>query len=195
VWHACLLAMIAGYADSVGYLRYGAFAGMMTGNTTLLGIALVGGRPIEALGFATIIAAFFAGVLVSHSLLRLHLPSSACLILEALLLAICAFIASPWGAVLLAFAMGVQSAAGTRFGGVTVNTVFITGNLQRLGEALVGGTGRTGREPGTATLLAAVWLCYAMGAVLGAAMSTTVRWPLLVPALAAPLVILRLRPA
>lgn len=35
---ACLLAVIAGCADTVGYLRYDAFAGLMTGNTIPLGI-------------------------------------------------------------------------------------------------------------------------------------------------------------
>lgn len=35
---AVLLALIAGFADTVGYLRYEAFGGLMTGNTILLGI-------------------------------------------------------------------------------------------------------------------------------------------------------------
>ena len=37
---AVLLALIAGYADTVGFLRFEAFAGLMTGNTILLGIEL-----------------------------------------------------------------------------------------------------------------------------------------------------------
>jgi uncharacterized membrane protein YoaK (UPF0700 family) len=37
---------------------------------------------------------------------------------------------------LLAFAMGMQNSAANRFNGVALNTVFITGNLQKLGEGL-----------------------------------------------------------
>jgi uncharacterized membrane protein YoaK (UPF0700 family) len=33
---AILLALIAGYADTVGYIRFKAFAGLMTGNTIFL---------------------------------------------------------------------------------------------------------------------------------------------------------------
>jgi hypothetical protein len=41
---ACLLALVAGYADTVGYLRYDAFAGLMTGNTILGMTSQMAGR-------------------------------------------------------------------------------------------------------------------------------------------------------
>ena len=47
---ASALAIIAGYADTVGYLHFGAFAGLMTGNTILLGIEIAttrGAEPFE----------------------------------------------------------------------------------------------------------------------------------------------------
>ena len=39
-FQAGVLSLVAGYADTLGYLSFGAFAGLMTGNTVLLGIAL-----------------------------------------------------------------------------------------------------------------------------------------------------------
>ena len=60
---ACLLAIVAGYADTVGYLRYDAFAGLMTGNTILLGIDVANGRAPSAAFHGGIIAVFLAGVI------------------------------------------------------------------------------------------------------------------------------------
>jgi uncharacterized membrane protein YoaK (UPF0700 family) len=66
---ACLLAIVAGYADTVGYLRYDAFAGLMTGNTILLGIDVANGRAPSAAFHGGIIAVFLAGVIDMRPLL------------------------------------------------------------------------------------------------------------------------------
>ena len=70
VWQACLLAIVAGYADAVGFLVFNAFAGAMTGNTVLLGIALAGQQFAAAAQSASIIAAFLVGVAASALLRR-----------------------------------------------------------------------------------------------------------------------------
>ena len=57
------------------------------------------------------------------------------LVVAAGALVLCTFYEAP-GADILAFAMGAQNAAATRFGDVTLNTVFITGNLQKLRQRL-----------------------------------------------------------
>lgn len=194
---ACLLAMIAGYADAVGFEQFGAFAGMMTGNTVLLGIELLNDHPLDALRFAAIIAAFFAGVVMSRALLRLERPPWLALVGAAAALVLCSFVGAGWAAPLLALAMGMQNAAATHFGGVTLNTVFITGNLQRLGEGLVDRFW-PGREAGAARrtdlgILALVWLSYAAGAVGGAAGYAFAAKPLLLPAALLPFVLLRRR--
>lgn len=192
---ACLLSMIAGYADAVGFEQFGAFAGMMTGNTVLLGIELLGGHPLDALKFAAIIAAFFAGVVISRMLLRLGRPPWLALAGAAAALVWCSFVGKGPAAPLLALAMGMQNAAATQFGGVSLNTVFITGNLQRLGEGLVdrfwpGTDARTGRRTDL-RILALVWLSYAAGAVGGAAGHVFVGKPLLFPAAFLPFILLR----
>ena len=58
---ASALAIIAGYADTVGYLHFGAFAGLMTGNTILLGIDIATGQFERAAFHILIIAAFLFG--------------------------------------------------------------------------------------------------------------------------------------
>jgi uncharacterized membrane protein YoaK (UPF0700 family) len=61
-FHACVLSVVAGYADTLGYLTFDAFAGLMTGNTVLLGIALAHGQPLQAARNAAIIVVFLSGV-------------------------------------------------------------------------------------------------------------------------------------
>ena len=78
VWQACILAIVAGYADAIGFLTFGAFAGAMTGNTVLLGIALAGAQYADAAQSAIIIAAFMVGVAFS-AVLGSKLPLAAVL--------------------------------------------------------------------------------------------------------------------
>jgi uncharacterized membrane protein YoaK (UPF0700 family) len=190
---AALLIGIAGYADAIGFLDFRAFAGQMTGNTILLAIAAVEADPARIAFYVAVIAAFLAGVAVAGSLVRLGLRPALALTLGALALAACAFAAARWGALLLAFAMGAQNAAATRFGAASVNTVFITGDLQRLFERLLDRLwGRKAEQPPQAGLgiLALVWVEYFAGALLGALAHLALPYPLLVPALLLPLVLL-----
>ena len=136
VWQACLLAIVAGYADAVGFLAFNAFAGAMTGNTVLLGIALAADNLFDAAQSAGIIAAFVVGVAAS-AVLRRYVPLAALLGIEAAAIVAAALVAPLVAAPILAFAMGVQNAAMTHFAGTTLNTVVLTGNLQKLVETLL----------------------------------------------------------
>ena len=198
---AAALAIIAGYADTVGYLHFNAFAGLMTGNTILLGIELATKQFARAGFHGVIIAAFLAGVIAARGVLRLGWHPSVPLTATALLLVVCSFVAKNWGAVLLALAMGLQNSAANRFNGVALNTVFITGNLQKLGEELVAwlwpDAGHAAARRSGAGIFALVWFAYALGAVLGALANATMAWPLLLPALLLPFImggLGRLRP-
>jgi uncharacterized membrane protein YoaK (UPF0700 family) len=183
---AVVLAIIAGYADTVGYLRFGAFAGLMTGNTILLGIEIARRELRDALLHAIIIASFLGGVLIARGLLRFACPIWGALTASALLYVVASFVARDWAAPLLAFAMGGQNAAANRFGGVNLNTVFITGNLQKLGEGIVAWLWPPRdrrRESGEGVAIYGfVWLAYMLGAALGAAGHAFLAYPLLVPA-------------
>jgi uncharacterized membrane protein YoaK (UPF0700 family) len=197
VLQACVLAAIAGYADTIGFLRFDAFAGLMTGNTILLGIGLASAQLLRAAFYGAIIGVFVAGVLLSRALLQLGAAPWLALTFTAVLHVVCSFLDKRSAALLLALAMGMQNAAATRFGGVSLNTVFITGNLQKLGEGLVAWLWTRRTPSATASdgvaIFALVWLSYALGAVLGALGNAFLAYPLLAPAAVLPFVYAPLR--
>jgi uncharacterized membrane protein YoaK (UPF0700 family) len=193
---AGVLVMIAGYADAIGFLQHRAFAGQMTGNTILLAISLAEAGWSQAGFYLAVIASFLVGVAISGSLVRLGIAQAVALSLAAVALAVCAFVTARWGASLLAFAMGTQNAAATHFGAATLNTVFITGDLQKLFEKVlawlwqpVSAPRDEGASAGFATL-ALVWVEYFAGALIGALAQATLSYPLLVPAVLLPFVLL-----
>jgi uncharacterized membrane protein YoaK (UPF0700 family) len=189
---AGLLVMIAGYADAIGFLHFDAFAGQMTGNTILLALSIAKASWSETAFYVAVILSFVIGVVVSGSLVRLGHPPAIALTMSAVALAVAAFVTAQWGALLLAVAMGAQNAATTRFGQATINTVFITGDLQKLFEAVLDwlwpGKGR--QTPPDFVILALVWVEYFLGALAGAAAHFLIAYPLLVPAVLLPLVLL-----
>jgi uncharacterized membrane protein YoaK (UPF0700 family) len=190
VWQACLLAIVAGYADAVGFLGFNAFAGAMTGNTVLLGIALATDKLADAAQSVAIIAAFLAGVAAS-ALLRRHVSLAAILVIEMAAIVVAALVTPPAAAPVLAFAMGLQNAAMTHFAGLSLNTVFLTGNLQKLVETLLRRDAGSTSEGVAVALLSRLWLAYLAGVVLGALAWTTTAYPLLFAVLPLPVVLLR----
>jgi uncharacterized membrane protein YoaK (UPF0700 family) len=189
---AGLLVMIAGYADAIGVLQFRAFAGQMTGNTILLAISIVETNWAQTTFYVAVIACFLIGVVTAGGLVRLgHAPAIA-LSLSAAALGVCAFVTVHWGALLLAFAMGAQNGAVTRFGDATLNTVFITGDLQKLFEAVLAWLwqSKAERAPAGLAVLAPVWLQYFVGALMGALAHISLAYPLLIPAALLPFVLL-----
>jgi uncharacterized membrane protein YoaK (UPF0700 family) len=193
---AGLLIGIAGYADAIGFLQFRAFAGQMTGNTILLAIAIVQWNWPQPAFYLAVIVSFLLGVTISGGLVRLGYRPAIALTLSAVALAVCAFVTAHWGALLLAFAMGAQNAAATRFGEAALNTVFITGDLQRLFERVLARLwpGRSEQPSAGLSILALVWLEYLVGALIGAAAHFATSYPLLIPAALLPFVLLG-RPA
>jgi uncharacterized membrane protein YoaK (UPF0700 family) len=190
---AFLLTFVAGYADSVSYLRFNAFAGMMTGNTVLLSIQLLEHHPLEALAYAALILGFFAGAAAAQ--LALHWGRQVWMLLtvEGLLLITCEAVRNPWGVAPLVLAMGIQASAANRFGNAQVATTFITGNLQRFAKGLVDAYGPKRDAEAVVAIYGVAWLGYVAGAGAGAAGFAFLAWPLLVPAAILPAVFLRRR--
>lgn len=83
---AFAFAAIAGDADAIGYLRYKAFAGMMTGNTVLMGLAFFqrADRPAEE--YAVVLAIFFVTSAIAFVLLRKRCSPLVLLVAEAVAL-------------------------------------------------------------------------------------------------------------
>jgi uncharacterized membrane protein YoaK (UPF0700 family) len=191
-FQAGVLSMVAGYADTLGYLSFGAFAGLMTGNTVLLGIALAQREPLHALRNLAIILAFLSGVAISALLRRIGCKLPLLFALEALALLAAAFLTAVIAAPSLAFGMGMQNAAATRFAGASANTVFLTGDLQKLIQAAVGWLVDRRSNDAGAGVLALIYACYLSGVLLGAASYLLIEHPLLLAILPLPLALLPL---
>jgi uncharacterized membrane protein YoaK (UPF0700 family) len=167
----------------------GVFTANMTGNTVLAGIALAQRGYPEAWRHIAPLFCFFLGAMASRALLRLARRFEPSLVLEALLLAGVDFL--PVGleskVLIVAFAMGIQAAAVTRFGGDAVSTVVVTSTLTRAAEVLLDRLwrDRLAAHPPLVThprLLALTWAGYFLGALIGALLVPLIAWPLLVPA-------------
>lgn len=178
---AVAFALIAGYADAVGYLRFNAFAGMMTGNTVLLGLSLFHRAELAPWEYAGLLACFFVAAITAHSVLP-RIPPGALLAAEAALILLADVFGSAWSIVFLVLAMGVQNPLAARFG-VPLNTTFITGDILRFAEGVARRwylRSKVERHEPFA-IYGFVWLGYAVGAGLGAALYLLMAWPLLVP--------------
>ena len=175
-----LLCLIGGSADAIAYLRFGTFVGAMSGNTVLLGIDLAVGSLDRALYHVVVIAVFLLAVIATRAALEARMPLSMALVTAAVALGVSAWVHNEWGAAISAAALGCQSAAVRRIGGVSINRAFITGDLVRLGSAVP-----EAAEPGRRTaveVLATAWIAYAAGAVLGVLLLHAAGYPMLVPA-------------
>lgn len=181
---ALLLALVAGFADAVGYLAlHQVFTAHMTGNTTKLGIALGDGSFSAAYPLAAAVLGFVTGV-GAGTLIVDGGRRWAALLAEAALIA--AFMV--YGATvlrhgrapdhagggfyvlltLLTVSLGVQSAALTQVNGATVRTSYISGVLTNLGQA--GARRLRGGPSGQrqTRLLVLLCLCYLGAAAAGA---------------------------
>jgi uncharacterized membrane protein YoaK (UPF0700 family) len=151
-----MLTFAAGSVDAISYLGLGhVFTAMMTGNTVLLGLALAQGEALAALrsilaliGFA--IGVFVGAVIVERESEPAEWPGAVtrALAFEAAIVALFAVMSTLGDGtrtgviylliILLAFAMGIQSAAVRRLGVPGIATTYITGTLTSLMVDLLG---------------------------------------------------------
>ena len=193
---ALLLTFAAGDVDVVGYLAlYHFFVANMTGNTVHLARQLLQAHWMQAVLAGSLIAAFLIGSLAGRAIVEvgsrrgIRSVTSFALLIEAGLIALVIVLApqgnaasGPAGLLLiLAAAMGLQTATLTRVGPLTVHTTFVTGMLNKLAQLLSQGLfltydlrqGKQVREARRKALQSAayifsIWLVYFVGAVFGA---------------------------
>jgi uncharacterized membrane protein YoaK (UPF0700 family) len=178
-----LLCVIAGSADAIAFLRYNTFVGAMTGNTILLGIDLASWRLDRAAFHFSIIAVFLAAVIATRFALKIRCPAGVPLLLAAIMLGGSELIASEWSATICAAALAMQNATVRIIGGVSVNTVFITGDLVTLGAAVP--EAADPRRQTTIAVMSTAWIAYAAGAIIGAVALHAIGHPMIVPAVLA----------
>jgi len=231
VWAALTLSWVAGFVDVVGFIALSdVFVANMTGNTVAIGHGLVTGNWDRVLTRGLAIPVFVAGMFISRLVAQLathhhqeramrwlHLAESFALLVFLVLGSYImkngvipqqptwlyySMIALP------TLAMGIQNAALTTFGPLTVRTTHVTGTLVKFAEQVVNylvwlqrrtrrvlritrlrriyALSRVHPSFREATMLAAVWCAYVFGAVCGA--SLQLRYQLL--SLIAPIVTL-----
>jgi len=169
---AALLCIAGGIADAIGYVQSGVFAANMTGNTVLTGASLANGEFAVAIERASTFLTFFGGAMLGRLSLRFAKSARLPLLVEALILCASSFIAPPSLTVLcIAFAMGIQATAITKFKGAAISTIVLTSTLARLAEAILDFFARhkmfaTPSQKSPAALLAITWVAYAAGAVI-----------------------------
>lgn len=147
---ALILTFAAGCVDVVGFVSvYRLFTAHMTGTTVHLAEYLVHRKWDASLTAAIVVGSFLAGSIFGRVLIEIGARAdfrriaSTALAIEAALLA-CVFPAYFFvgsgtssicvALILLASAMGMQTATLTRIGPLTIHTTFVTGMLNRLAE-------------------------------------------------------------
>jgi uncharacterized membrane protein YoaK (UPF0700 family) len=171
----CLLCAIAGSVDAAAYLLCGqVFVANMTGNTVLFAISLLQGALRVAALRSGLVVAFLAGVVVARLLARTagqrvtRRQRIFVLGIQALLLLLLAWRSAATHThlllLLLACMLGTQNGAFQYIGGIHLNTTFVTGDLEKLGEAVT----ETQNTLTRASAFLLSWVGYAGGAVLGA---------------------------
>lgn len=215
---ALLFAFTAGFIDIVGYITvYHVFVAHMTGITVHLGNRLVTRSWPDAARAGSVLGSFIAGSIMGRALIemgaRRRIRTAATAAIGAELLLVLAFLwfgssvlkqfaaqAMPLSTaclllVLLAAAMGLQTATLTRIGPLTIHTTFVTGMLNKLAQevtrwlfwvhdswrqhlsfrAFVRSSGKQASFR-NALFMAAIWFSYAVGSVAGT--WTNSRWRL-----------------
>ena len=151
------LTWAAGSVDAISYIGLGhVFTAMMTGNTVLLGLALAQGEVLAALRSIVALIGFGIGVFAGAMIVeRESQPPewpaavTAALAVETIILGLFAAVSLLTGGarspgityffiVLLAVAMGIQSAAVRHLGVPGIATTYITGTLTSLMVDLLG---------------------------------------------------------
>lgn len=195
---ALALTFAAGSVDIIGFLSlYRTFTAHMTGLTVHLGqdVAVANGRDSLVLGLT--LAAFVCGSIVGRTIIevglreKLRSAAAAALTLEFLLLVAVGLAGTrqDWHVpmiLLLAGAMGAQTATLTRIGPLTVHTTFVTGMLNKLAQLLSNALFLTydearGRHERShlrpqvhrqTLFIFSIWVLYLTGAVVGTAIQS-----------------------
>lgn len=197
---AVVLAMLAGYVDAFGFLKYRTYLSFMSGNTTQSAALIGQGHFAAALPLMLAIVFFVVGVFTGTLLTRLGTRHSRLLVLEVVATLLAAIVVATQlgslntrvGIATLTFAMGLMNTALSRVGGQSVNVAFVTGTLNAIAQHLAlavnhvplsEGQGSWDTHWRRALFLLSVWISFVTGAFLAAlATSPLDGWVLLPPA-------------
>lgn len=196
---AAVLAMIAGFIDAYSLITYKTYVSFMSGNSTQTGSQIGQGNLLVALPALLAIAFFvigvFAGTLLSRSSTRnphrLLFGLIAGLLAVVIVLTHLDVLASALAIALLSLAMGFMNTALTHVGAQSMNLVFMTGTLYRMGQhfalaleqvPVADAQGAWDTHVRRALLLLCVWIAFVSGAFVAGAFTAMLGvWILLLP--------------
>jgi uncharacterized membrane protein YoaK (UPF0700 family) len=174
---AVLLTLSGGFLDALTYIGHGkVFANSMTGNIVLLAVNLSAGEWQQASRHVSPIVGFLCGVLAAHLLQqvtprRTRHPAIASLVFEIVFLAAASLkgLSEFWLIPGISFVATLQTMFFTHSGKMTYTSVMTTGNLRRCVQLFFESTipGRDAAGLHDATVLGAISLSFALGAVIG----------------------------
>lgn len=197
---ALVLTCAAGCVDIVGYLALvHTFTAHVTGLTVHLGESVTHGNWKKVALLSGFVLAFLSGAILGRISIEISARSgirrsaTPPLLFEAALIAIVAVLGiytgpSAYLVYLLAAAMGLQTAALTKVGSLTVHTTFVTGMLNKLAELISSAlflafdqhrgrhvdSSEQRKVHAEALFMFSVWCAYLLGAASGAWMN--MRW-------------------
>ncbi|MGZ8177561.1 YoaK family protein [Williamsia sp. SKLECPSW1] len=168
---ATALSALGGFVDAVGYILLGGyFLSFMSGNTTRLAVGVTQPSGAVVVQTGTLLAAFFAGVLVGAATVRLVPARPAVLVVVTAALGCGALVVQwgfrPAGVAIVAAAMGAMNSVFQRDGEVAVGLTYMTGTLVKAGQRLVDALSGGPRWLWLRYL--SMWAALAGGAVTGA---------------------------
>lgn len=132
------LAFLAGATDVYGLgVLHDLFVSFMSGNTTMLGVALGQGDWPRVGSVAGLVGLFVAGAAAGAVLGQVGGRRHAALVVAAVAVALAAPSLRPaWGVAPLVLAMGALNAAISKVGEASVSLTYVTGTLVKLGQGL-----------------------------------------------------------
>ena len=184
---ASLMGFSSGYVTSNTKIRFDTFGGMHTGNTVKLGMSIQSGNwekvgvyavVLFGFSFGTLLALVMLGQSVSRQRLWLLVFSALLILVDLITLGIRASggssVLESLASALAAISLGAQNALSQKSNVVKGNTTFMTGNIQKMTEAVyVHFTkGLSPTERRAALVIFCTWSMYIVGGLVGAALSS-----------------------
>ncbi len=176
------MAFLAGATDAYGFVELrGLYVSFMSGNTTMLGMALGGGGLARSAAIALLIGMFVVGAAAGEVLFNVAGRFRESAVPFGVSVLLCVPLAIPdLTALVFALAMGALNAAMSKVGSASVSLTYVTGALVKFGQ----GTGNwlTGRRADLSWLLQApMWASLLAGsivAVVAQGLGAQRPWPL-----------------
>ena len=165
------MAFLAGATDAYGFVELrGLYVSFMSGNTTMLGMALGGGNLERSAAIALLIGMFVIGAATGEALFNVAGRFRTAAVVFAVSGVLCVPLAFPsLTAAALVLAMGALNATMSKVGNASVSLTYVTGALVKFGQGA--GNWVTGRRVDLSWLLQApMWASLLAGSTAAAAL-------------------------